>query len=275
MVELYSPPMSPTHAVRDPVRLKLTDDKGFEKTVLLDADRLVIGSHHSCNLVMPGREGEALAPRHATVTRQDDRFILTDESGPRGTRVNGRPIRSTLLKHGDVITLGSSTLKIQFLIEGTRASDLEQKRLRILLAALHELHAGGPPNQHVSRVAVNLLLLFDCEWAAVMIAIGTKQEIVATAGAPGGGRDSGRRLARQVAATGRSSFSAVHLCVPVPSGNTPAGVLETGPKRNGSYQGADLEILEAVASHLGIAMANAHSSETRSAGSALAARRAD
>ena len=254
--------MPPTRAAHDPVRLKLIDDKGFEKIVLLDADRLAIGSHASCDLVVPGHEGAVIAPRHAVVQRQGDGFILTDESGPRGTRVNGRPIRTTMLKHGDEISLGTSTLRIQFLVEGTRASDLERKRLRILLAVLHELHSSVAPKEQASRMAGSVMLVFDSEWTTVMMHMGGAYETVTTGSTLSRGLDAGQRLARQVAATGRSSFSANHLCVAVPCGEIPAGAIETGPRRQAPYQAADLEILEALASHLGIALLNARRIET-------------
>src|SRR5262245_9886863 len=194
--------MPPIRSNRDPVRLKLTDEKGFERVVLLESDRLAIGSDSSCNLVLPGQDGVVIAPRHASIVREGDRFVLNDESGPRGTRVNGRPIRITRLNHGDEITLGSSSLRIQFLVEGTRASDLELKRLRLMLAALHELHSGVTSSEQASRLAGSVMLLFDSEWTTIMVHVDGKYESIAAGNKLTRGRDSGQRLTRQVAATG-------------------------------------------------------------------------
>ena len=114
-------------------------------------------------------------------------------------------------------------------------------------------------------MAGSVMRLFDSEWTAVMLPRAGAFETFASGSTTARGRDSGQRIARQVAATGRSSFSTDHLCAAVACGEAPAGAIEVGSSRKEPYQAADLELLEALASHLGIALSNARRLEkTRS-----------
>ena len=78
-----------------------------------------IGRHPSCQLKFP-HDFNIISRKHATITRDGNRFKLTDRSS-NGTIVNGRKIKETYLKDGDVITIAEGGPKISFL---TRMGEL-------------------------------------------------------------------------------------------------------------------------------------------------------
>lgn len=257
---LYSPAMKPT-------RLKVTDERGFEKTFLIDKDVFPIGREATDGLWLPDEAPSTIAAQHALLIRDGDTFVLKDQSGPRGTRVNGRPIRSTVLKHGDQIALGASSLRILFLVEGTRASDFEERRIRLLLEVLRELHSALEPDEVCARAVAGITGLIGSAWAVVGLqeAAG-RLEVIAALDRSGTLPGTLSGIALHVERTSRSYFHPVRLCVPIMSGITDngnngsaglIGVIDAGPREAKAYQALDLELLEALAVHVGIALTHA------------------
>ncbi len=74
-----------------------------------------IGRHPSCQLKFPP-DFNIVSRKHATITREGNRFKLTDHSS-NGTIVNGRRIKETYLKDGDVLTISEGGPKISFLTQ--------------------------------------------------------------------------------------------------------------------------------------------------------------
>ncbi|HET6372557.1 MAG TPA: FHA domain-containing protein [Candidatus Polarisedimenticolia bacterium] len=242
---------------RKPTRLKVTDENGFQKLVLIDRDVLALGSATDGGLTLPVEPHEEVAPRHALIIRDGEDHILKDESGSRGTRVNGRPIRRTVLRHGDQIALGSSRLKIEFLIEGSRVSDLEQNQLRRLLAVLRDLHSELEVREIAPRAIAGVMELLGPSWAQVIMnRSGGRLETVAGGDAAGEMPTGPSVIARQVVGTSRSFFQKDHLCVAVLGREGVLGALDIGPRHGGPYGPTDLELLEAMAAHLSVALSN-------------------
>lgn len=77
-----------------------------------------IGRHPSCQLKYPAKLA-IISRYHAEITRDGNRFKLTDQSS-NGTIVNGKKITEVILKSGDVITVSEGGPKVSFL---TRVSD--------------------------------------------------------------------------------------------------------------------------------------------------------
>jgi pSer/pThr/pTyr-binding forkhead associated (FHA) protein len=77
-----------------------------------------IGRHPSCQLRYPA-DLAIISREHATITREGNRFKLTDQSS-NGTIVNGKKITEIFLKDGDVITVSEGGPKVSFL---TRITD--------------------------------------------------------------------------------------------------------------------------------------------------------
>ncbi|MEW6521731.1 MAG: FHA domain-containing protein [Thermodesulfobacteriota bacterium] len=80
-----------------------------------------IGRHPSCQLQFPA-DFNVISRQHATITREGNRFKLTDHSS-NGTIVNGKKIKEVYLKDGDVITIAEGGPKVSFLTrEGAPAA---------------------------------------------------------------------------------------------------------------------------------------------------------
>ncbi len=82
------------------------------------ADTVIkIGRHPSCQLKYPA-DLAIISREHAVITREGNRFKITDHSS-NGTIVNGRRITEIFLKDGDVITVSEGGPKVSFLTQIT------------------------------------------------------------------------------------------------------------------------------------------------------------
>lgn len=256
---LYSPPMSaPLARPSKPTRLRVTDEKGFEKLILIDRDVFPIGRDAAEGLSLPHMAGDGLAPCHALIIRDGNDYVLKDESGSCGTRVNGRPIRRTVLHHGDQINLGDSPMKIRFLVDGTRAADQEEKRIRTLLEVLRVMHSCLEVREVAARAIAGVMQLLGPAWCCLSMP-GDRGglEVIAASDATGRLPQKPGRLAAQVMATGRSLFSHAALCATIRSVDGLLGVIETGPRDRAEWTSRDMEMLEALSAHVGVALTNA------------------
>lgn len=77
------------------------------QTILLTSDTLTIGRDSSNQLHLAD---PSLSRAHAVLTTENDRVTLADLDSANGTFVNGIPIKTRLLEHGDQITVGESVL---------------------------------------------------------------------------------------------------------------------------------------------------------------------
>jgi pSer/pThr/pTyr-binding forkhead associated (FHA) protein len=93
------------------LRLSLGRNEGREWYV--DGPLTVIGRGEMCQVPLFG--DMAVQPRHATIAKQGDQYILTDENTPTGTYLNGQRITQVPLFHGANIQIGGYTL--QFLMK--------------------------------------------------------------------------------------------------------------------------------------------------------------
>jgi pSer/pThr/pTyr-binding forkhead associated (FHA) protein len=84
----------------------------------LSDPEIKIGRHPSCQLKYPANLS-IISRQHAEITREGNRFKLTDHSS-NGTIVNGKKITEIFLKDGDVITVSEGGPKVSFL---TRVTD--------------------------------------------------------------------------------------------------------------------------------------------------------
>jgi pSer/pThr/pTyr-binding forkhead associated (FHA) protein len=78
-------------------------------------DEISIGRHPSSTLCFP-RDLKAVSRNHAEIKREGNRFKLIDHS-TNGTFVNGKSVRETVLKNGDVLTFADGGPKVSFLYE--------------------------------------------------------------------------------------------------------------------------------------------------------------
>lgn len=240
-------------------RLKITDDKGFERVVLIDEDVFSIGHAASSGLRIPAEADDRIAALHAIVCREGSEYVLRDRSGSCGTRVNGRPVRCKVLGHGDRIRLGASRFQIEFLVEGSRSSDSVIPRSKILLQVLCDLHVSLNVREVSACAVASVMRLTDPIWTMLALDLGHGHlEVTTTAG-----KDATRlpasptQVAREVMRTSRSYFQPHRICAAIVTREGPLGVLDLGPRVNSGYNSEDLELVESMAVHVGVALLNA------------------
>jgi hypothetical protein len=93
------------------------DDRPSDWLVFPDGRRVAIGSH----VVTLGRLPECavvlddpnVSRRHAQVRREGDAIFVVDLGSTNGTRVNGVQVREHRLVGGDVISVGTTTLRFE------------------------------------------------------------------------------------------------------------------------------------------------------------------
>lgn len=86
------------------------DGDPFVRTVA--AERVEVGRSSHAGLVLPD---PLLSREHAVLRREGDQWLLEDLGSHNGSFVNGERVReSRVLRHGDVLGLGGSTLTVEF-----------------------------------------------------------------------------------------------------------------------------------------------------------------
>src|SRR5688572_3024267 len=65
---------------------------------------VLLGTAPGCQIVVAD---PAVAPKHCKIVRSPQGFVVTDLSGGGGTIVNGARVKEHVLKHGDVLQVGS------------------------------------------------------------------------------------------------------------------------------------------------------------------------
>ena len=110
-----------------------------------------IGRHPSCQLKFPP-DFNIVSRKHATITREGNRFKLTDHSS-NGTIVNGRRIKETYLKDGDVLTISEGGPKISFLTQMGEPSPGPQTQETPLSPPPEEKIIVPPVQEEVQRPA--------------------------------------------------------------------------------------------------------------------------
>ncbi len=89
--------------------LRIIEGKKYGKEYLILNRKTYIGSNNENSIVL--KKDLKVAPRHLVIFNDDNKFILIDYKSPIGTLVNGQHVSHAVLKHGDKITLGKSTLE--------------------------------------------------------------------------------------------------------------------------------------------------------------------
>ncbi len=241
-----------------PIRLKITDEKGFEKVILLDGRPFTIGCSLDCSLSLDGIGAIGVLERHLTITREGESWMLREESDGKATRVNGQLVRRAALADGDQISIGEGTWRIVFLTEGSRAVDIEHRRLRTLLQVLRQMYTSLDPEEISARAVVAIMDLLGSSWVAILHGTDAgRLRVVAAGDADGRLPAKPTRVAQEVYNTETSSLQPDHLCVTISARRGVIGAVEAGPRDASPYAQSDLEILESIALHVGLAASNA------------------
>jgi hypothetical protein len=77
---------------------------------VIERRALTLGRGRDCDVVLDDRN---VSRHHAELVRHGDGFVLRDLDSTNGSAVNGRRVRQADVKAGDVITLGTVTLRLE------------------------------------------------------------------------------------------------------------------------------------------------------------------
>jgi signal transduction histidine kinase len=272
---------------RIPVRIRVEDEKGFEKTIVFRQGLLRIGSEPEAGLCL---RHESVAPCHLLILREGERFTFADTSAGMTTLVNGLPAHKGILKHGDVITFGEGCpYKLTFLVDSLRAGDRRERKLRGLLAASRAINSSLVLGEVLEKVMDSALAVTGAEKGFLMLveADGTLKPYVSRNidGDTLRGKmiPASRTMIRKAVESRRSvhyvsgsqgeptdpeTASIVRLkletvmCTPILAGGEPIGVIYLDHRGVlESIPGEDIEILEALADQASVAIENARLSE--------------
>ncbi len=86
-----------------------SDEGGVRREFPLREGSLIIGRHSSCHVVIPGRN---VSKQHLQCYVQNGQITIRDLGSANGTTVNGNPVTSCILKHGDEVALGGYRLVV-------------------------------------------------------------------------------------------------------------------------------------------------------------------
>jgi Nif-specific regulatory protein len=125
------------------------------------AECVTIGSGDESDIRM---EDKTISPRHCTIERFDDRYILSDLDSREGTFINGIPVRQREIVSGDEITIGNSAFlfsadnqqraessEVRFAERSESAAQVRQVRYEELTFLRPESLAALPAPERMAR----------------------------------------------------------------------------------------------------------------------------
>ena len=113
-----------------PPRLAAISGKLKGAIFAINEDALVIGRETACNVCLADA---AVSRRHTKIEKKDDDFVITDLESLNGTFINGIPVRTRVLSHGDRVRIGDS--QFLFLLhdgEPTKSSEVTLDEVQIV-----------------------------------------------------------------------------------------------------------------------------------------------
>jgi two-component system nitrogen regulation response regulator NtrX len=117
----------------NPRLILIREDRSSQECPLQPGIPLVLGRSSSCDLRL---EGDRVSRRHARLLLEGGQVQLEDLGSTSGTRINGRLVQKKQLAPGDLIEIGSSTLRLEGLTPTSLLPAGSDTRLLALLTDL-------------------------------------------------------------------------------------------------------------------------------------------
>jgi hypothetical protein len=253
-------------------------------TYLAEDRQTVVGRDPDCDLVM---DDDRVSRRHALLAWADESWSVTDLGSKNGTSVDGLPLASGTLGERSWISFGGLLGRFET-CTASPSGDQDLRRLTTALGLRRALDPGLGLRELLPRVVASTLELTGAERGFLILAgPGGELEVAARSGLAGEdlrSEEFGGSLGavRRTLESGEPMVSAdAHfdlelaarasvvtggiralLCVPVYALDRLLGVLYADSRRPGAvFTELDLEILQALASQAGLAIAVARLDE--------------
>lgn len=253
------------------------------RTVLLRDDReLVVGRAPDCDLVL---DDDRISRRHALLAVAPGGWTVTDLGSKNGTAVDSVPVeRTAVLAERHWLSFGGLLSRFERLPEGAEVAEMEERlrRLRTSLELNRRLDPSQGLEELLARVLTSMLDLVGAERGLILLARQDGDlEVAARAGLDWGdlvGEEfcGSVGAVERVLATGEPAVSSDALadevlggrpsviqggiralvCLPVRALERLIGVMYAdSPRPGAAFTELDLEILRALASQAGLAIA--------------------
>jgi tetratricopeptide (TPR) repeat protein len=126
--------------------------------------RLVIGSSDTCDVRL---EGQDIAAAHCVIRAAGDDLLVEDLGAESGTLLNGKRIRSTILEHGDSITIGDQQVHLR-----TTAGVFRQRRA----AQIRGILRWGLRLGVAAAILIPVLWLLGANVARRLVSVGSRRQ---------------------------------------------------------------------------------------------------
>ena len=93
-------------------KLTIVDGKDAGKNIEITKDEILAGRSLDNDFVI---SDTSVSRKHFKITKEDDRFMISDMGSGNGTKVNGSKITSATLSDGDIISAGTRQIKFEIL----------------------------------------------------------------------------------------------------------------------------------------------------------------
>lgn len=249
--------------------------------VLREGHEMVLGRAPGCDLVL---DDDRISRRHARLTAREGGWTVADLGSKNGTAVDGVPVDQALLGDRHWLSFGGLLSRFERVPDGAETAEMEERleRLRTSLELSRRLDPSEGLEVLLQRVLSSMLALVAAERA--MILLGQPDgdlEVAARAGLDWSdltGEEFGGSVGavERVLATEEPTVSSDALaddllagrpsvvsggiralvCLPVRALDRPIGVMYADSRKPGAaFTELDLEILRALASQAGLAIA--------------------
>ncbi|HYN21015.1 MAG TPA: GAF domain-containing protein [Thermoanaerobaculia bacterium] len=263
-----------------PARLTVHFPSGPARVVPLPDDRqTVVGRDPDCDLVL---DDDRVSRRHARLVRGEDGWTVADLGSKNGTLVDGGPAAGSSLSEKSWISFGGLVARFESLTGPDRADAERWQRFSTTLDLRRRLTPGMGLSQLLPRVVESMLELSNAERGFLLLAgpdgdlevaarsglswedfdagdfsgsLGAVQRVLATE-EPVVSADALSDAVLAARASIVSSGIRALLCVPVHALDRLIGVMYADSRKPGAvFTELDLEILQALASQAGLAIA--------------------
>lgn len=250
-------------------------------TVLREGREVVVGRSPGCDLVL---DDDRISRRHARLAWGEGGWRIADLGSKNGTAVDGVPVEQAMLGERHWLSFGGLLSRFEQVPEGAEVGEREERleRLRTSLEISRRLDPSEGLEELLQRVLSSMLSLVAAERAMILLSQPDGDlEVAARAGLDWSdltGEEFGGSVGavERVLATGEPAVSSDTLaddllagrasvlrggiralvCLPVRALDLPIGVMYADSRRPGAaFTELDLEILRALASQAGLAIA--------------------
>jgi pSer/pThr/pTyr-binding forkhead associated (FHA) protein len=140
-------------------KLTIVDGKDTGKNIEITKDEIIAGRSLDNDFVI---SDSSVSRKHFKITKDDDRFVISDMGSGNGTKVNGTKITSATLSDGDIISAGARQIKFEILNPDLKPKQQAQRVTKQTLQPAYDIEDEEPAKKGSSTgiiIAIIIILL--------------------------------------------------------------------------------------------------------------------